>query len=282
MGSNSQITNSVTSKDGTTIGYRQLGQGPGIVLVHGAMQSSQNLIKLGRILSDPFTVYIPDRRGRGLSDPHASSHNIQKECEDLDALLNKTNTHNVFGLSAGAAISLQAALMLPEIHKVAVYEPPLFTEESDPIDWGTRYEKELAQGDLAEAFVTIGKGTGVFPRIFRILPRFLLVPLMNRALKNENEDENDVSLTDLIPTVQYDLQMVRSAHLTPSDFEELSTEILLLGGDKSPERLRKCLDELEAVLPEATRIEFTGLDHLGPDNDGKPKQVAQELHQFFS
>ena len=32
----------VTSKDGTTIGYRQYGHGPGVVLVMGAMGTAQN------------------------------------------------------------------------------------------------------------------------------------------------------------------------------------------------------------------------------------------------
>jgi pimeloyl-ACP methyl ester carboxylesterase len=58
---------SVTSKDGTIIGYRQMGSGPGIIIMHGGISSSQYYMKLGAALSDEFTVYIPDRRGRGLS-----------------------------------------------------------------------------------------------------------------------------------------------------------------------------------------------------------------------
>jgi pimeloyl-ACP methyl ester carboxylesterase len=58
---------SVTSNYGTTIGYQQLGSGPGVILVHGAVSSSQLFMKLGAALSDAFTVYIPDRRSRGLS-----------------------------------------------------------------------------------------------------------------------------------------------------------------------------------------------------------------------
>jgi len=57
----------VTSKDGTINGYRQLGSGPGIILLHGGAKGSQSLMQLGTALSDEFTVYIPDRRGRGLS-----------------------------------------------------------------------------------------------------------------------------------------------------------------------------------------------------------------------
>jgi pimeloyl-ACP methyl ester carboxylesterase len=83
---------SVTSKDGTTIGYRQLGSGPGIILLHGAASASllhgaasasllhgaasasQHFMKLGVALSDAFTVYIPDRRGRGLSGPFGDNY----------------------------------------------------------------------------------------------------------------------------------------------------------------------------------------------------------------
>ena len=116
-------TGSVNSNDGTVIGFRQLGSGPGVILLHGAVSSSQLFMKLGTALSDAFTVYMPDRRGRGLSGPFGDKYGIQKEVEDLDAILNKTDAHNVFGLSAGALIALYAALRLPAIRKAALYEP---------------------------------------------------------------------------------------------------------------------------------------------------------------
>src|SRR5262245_46083806 len=60
----------VTSADGTLIGYRQLGSGPAVVVVSGAMISSKSHLGLARALSDSFTVYLPDRRGRGRSGPY--------------------------------------------------------------------------------------------------------------------------------------------------------------------------------------------------------------------
>ena len=68
---------SVTSKDGTTIGYRQLGQGPGLVVLHGAMESAQSHTQLAVALASSFTVYLPDRRGRGLSGPFGKDHRLQ-------------------------------------------------------------------------------------------------------------------------------------------------------------------------------------------------------------
>jgi pimeloyl-ACP methyl ester carboxylesterase len=46
---------SVTSKDGTTIGFRQLGRGPAIVILHGGALASQHYMKLGSALADAFT-----------------------------------------------------------------------------------------------------------------------------------------------------------------------------------------------------------------------------------
>ena len=58
-------TSEVRSADGTAIGCQRTGAGPVVVLLHGAGQSSENLMRLARVLSGAFTVYVPDRRGRG-------------------------------------------------------------------------------------------------------------------------------------------------------------------------------------------------------------------------
>src|SRR5215467_5058815 len=120
----------VTSPDGTTIGYRQLGHGPGVVLLHGAMESAQSHMQLAIALANTFTVYVPDRRGRGLSGPFGSTYGMQKEVEDLDALLTESGARDVFGVSAGGLICLEAALTLPAIRKAALYEPALVVNGS--------------------------------------------------------------------------------------------------------------------------------------------------------
>src|ERR1700690_3589332 len=94
-------TDTVISNDGTVVGYRIMGCGPGVILMHGGANASQHFMTLGGLLADNFTVYIPDRRGRGLSGPFGDDYSIQKEIEDIDALIKKTGVHNLFGLSSG-------------------------------------------------------------------------------------------------------------------------------------------------------------------------------------
>src|SRR5262249_3305203 len=129
----------VTSADGTRIGYRRLGAGPGAILIHGGMEASQHFMSLAAALSDRFGVYVPDRRGRGLSGPFGEPYSVARDCEDIAALVKETGARNIFGLSSGALIVLRAALVVPSLERVALYEPPLSIGGSAPVSWVTRY-----------------------------------------------------------------------------------------------------------------------------------------------
>src|SRR6266852_4018187 len=91
------ILGSVTSRDGTTIGYRQLGRGPGVILLHGSASSGADHVELARLLSDAFTVIVPDRRGHRLSGPYRTGDELQQELDDVAALLDTTGAQNVWG-----------------------------------------------------------------------------------------------------------------------------------------------------------------------------------------
>jgi pimeloyl-ACP methyl ester carboxylesterase len=272
----------VSSADGTVIGYNSLGQGPAVLLLHGGMQASQNLRKLAQALSRDFTLHVPDRRGRGMSGPHGGQYGIARECEDVAALAAQTGAARIFGLSSGAVIALRSALLLPGLRKVALYEPPLSVNHSSPLGWVARYEGEIARGDLPAAFVTAMKGVQA-SRLTDLLPRFLLVAFARLALKAEQKSGGgDVPIATLIPTMGYDARIVRETETDLAEFRALKAEVLLLGGSKSPGYLRFALDALAGALPHMRREEFRGLGHTGPDNDGDPARVAAELCRFFA
>ena len=321
-GSPAYRTGSVTSRDGTTIGYRRLGHGPGLIAVHGGMQAAQNLMKLAVALADSFTVYLPDRRGRGLSGPPGSHYSLAAECEDINALAQATGARHIFGLSSGAIIALQAALVLPAIGKAALYEPPLSVSGSTPTGWVARYDREVARGMLGSAVITAARGTQAAPPVLRFMPRIavalplnaalrlggaradssgspsggsparraaLLVlgwPLRKAAQRNQAPGEaaggDDVPLRALVPTMHYDAQLVLETEGTLHTFASTPAEVLLLGGGKSPAYLKTSLDALTSVLPRAQRIELADCGHLAPDNSGEPARVAQELRPFFA
>src|SRR5215471_1388360 len=102
--------NAVTSRDGTVIAYSQIGQGPALILVDGALcyrqfGPSQGLAAL---LASHFTVLTYDRRGRGESGdtlPYA----VEREIEDFQAVVSEAGTAPfALGISSGGALILQA------------------------------------------------------------------------------------------------------------------------------------------------------------------------------
>jgi pimeloyl-ACP methyl ester carboxylesterase len=284
-------TGSVTSKDGTRIGYKQVGHGPGLVLVQGAMGTAQHFTELATALADAFTVTMPDRRGRGLSkfapsDAGRGDYTPQQEVEDLDAVLTETGAHDVFGVSAGAIICLQAALSLPAIQRIAAYEPALFVDGA-PTALVERYEHEMAQGKVAAALVSAMQAAKLGPPIFSAMPRWLSEPLTNMAMKSEEKKGagDYVPMRTLAPSLHYDLQFVVAMNDHPERFRNINANVLLLGGDKSPAYLKAGLDALATFVPHAQRITFAGLDHSAPwnaDRGGKPGVVADALRRFFA
>jgi pimeloyl-ACP methyl ester carboxylesterase len=277
-------TGSFMSKDGTRIGYRQMGKGPGIVLLHGGLQTSWSFMSLGAALSDTFAIYIPDRRGRGLSGPFGDSYGMRTEVEDLDALLDKTGSHNVFGLSSGALITLQAALILPAIRKIALYEPPLEIDgQPSPRDWVPRYDKELAAGNLPAAMVALIKGTGD-RSLFTSLPWLVLLPMFKLAMRYQRKrsEDDEPLLQALIPTVHFDTRLVAEMAGRLESFRAVRAETLLLGGTRSATYLIAALDALNTILSNCKRIEFPGLGHIAADNSGEPARVAEKLRRYFS
>jgi pimeloyl-ACP methyl ester carboxylesterase len=240
-------------------------------------------MKLATALSDKFSVYVPDRRGRGLSGPHGSNYSMAKECQDVRALLEKTGARFVFGLSSGALISMQVALTEPAVRRVALYEPPLPISGSSPSskNWLPCFDREIAEGKLAAALVTGLRGIEISP-LLSALPRFVSVPLVSLGLRSAGKvDGHDVAVKTLVPTLRFDVQLAAEMEGTMPTFRDMTAEVLLLGGTKSPAYLRQILDTLNATIPHSKCILFPGLDHFGPDNSGKPDLVAKELRRFF-
>ncbi|WP_206151431.1 alpha/beta hydrolase [Starkeya sp. ORNL1] len=276
-------THAVHSRDGTRIGYSRSGDGPGLVLLHGALQTSRSFSRLAAELSDNFTIYVPDRRGRGLSGPPGDSYGMQAEVDDLAALLEATGAHHVFGLSSGALIALQAATNLPAVRKLAIYEPPLEIDgKPSPQAWMPAYESELADGNLAAAMVAIIKGVGD-PSMLPRLPRFVFVPMIATALWTQSMlGDRRYSLRRLIPTMQFDIALVREMAGRVESFRALDTPTLLMAGTSSTPFLLAAVDALEDVLPNCQRVDFAGLGHLAADDSGEPARVADVLREYFS
>jgi len=278
-------TGIVVTPDGTTIGYRSIGNGPALILMPGGLQSSLNFTILAKALSTDFKVYVPDRRGRGLSGPYQEQDNLLTEAEDLLTLINTIGAKQIFGLSSGAIITLQAALTGQTLQRIALYEPPIPVDNELLKKTQADYANAMGKGNLGKAFITILKGTGDpgDKSFLNILPTFITVPLINIMIKGQMKkiDETELPLAELVPTFRYDSKVVSESLPLIEKAKDIKAEVLLLGGAKSHHYLSIALDHLENSIPHATRIQFEKLGHLASDNSESPSVIAETLRKFF-
>jgi pimeloyl-ACP methyl ester carboxylesterase len=281
------LLESVTSRDGTTIGYRRFGRGPGLILLHGSMSSGAHHVELARLLADTFTVIVPDRRGRGLSGPYRSGDELQQELEDVAALLAATGATNLWGLSSGACIALHAARTMPAIAKVGIYEPPLIPDRAGAAAFLARFDDEMARGRIGEAMITAMRGAEMGPGWFRALPKALTARLAMMGMAQEAKKPAGPypTMRELSQTLHADFAIVAESSGRLDDYREIRANVLLMGGSKSPAFLKRALADLARVLPNAKRVELAGLDHAASwnrDVRGNPGPVADELRRFFA
>lgn len=273
----------VTSEDGTVIGYRQMGSGPGIVLLHGGVNASQNLMKMGKLLSDEFTVYIPDRRGRGMSGPFGTDYSIEKEDQDLNALLTKTGAHYVFGTADGALFALHAAISLSSIHKIIAYEPLIFAGQPGLDEFKVAIEhldKNIADNNIAKATVEITKDTAA---PVKAVPDVVMVPLVKLLLWiNKRKVKGDeIPYEDLIPLVDSELHVVEKTEGTLDEYKAISAKVLLLEGSKTQSFLKDSVSMLNKTMPFSDLVELKGLNHDSAQDYGKPEPIANEIKRFL-
>ncbi len=285
-------TGSATSADGTTIGYRQVGRGPAVVVLHGSNESAASHTQLARALASRFTVYLPDRRGRGLSGPHRPGHGMRTEVEDLQAVVAAAGAEAVFGVSISGLIALQAALVTPAIRRIAAYEPALLLDRSGRYtSWTGRFGQQLASGQVADALITSMYGFDLAPPALKVLPRRLLTAATNAAMKKEDgqASRGTVTMRQLAPTIGFEGLLLAELAGAIGTFADVGAEVLLMGGDmKRPAFIRPAFDALARTLPHCRCVEFAGLDHggssdSGPTNRaGRPAIVAPEVLSFFA
>lgn len=264
----SPFARQVLSKDGTAIAFDQIGAGPAVILIDGAlcyraMGQSGNLANL---MAQRFTVFTYDRRGRGASSDTAP-YAVEREVEDIEALLSEAGgTASVWGISSGAVLALDAANRLKGIKKLALYEPPFIVDDSrsTTVDDWVRIGEAVAADRRSDAVRIFLKSVGV-PGFFITLMR--LMPMWSK-------------LKAIAHTLPYDGAIVRDNQrgkpLPANRWASITVPALVMDGGNSPAWMRHGNQSLASVLPNAQYRTLEGQTHML-----KPKVHAPLLVEFF-
>lgn len=260
-GSSAKDVAFASSKDGTKIAFERAGQGPPLVIVGGALSDRKGGKLLATKLQTHFTVYTYDRRGRGESGdtrPYA----VEREIEDLESVLEQAGTPaNVYGVSSGAALALQAAAKLgtDRVAKLAVYEPPYGQDHHDFEQQKARIEQIVETGKPGDAAAFFLSAVGMPPQA---------IAEMKRSPQWESMSKIDFTLA-------YDYAVLGNGNV-PDSVRQISAPTLVMNGEKSMPFIRPTADRVAESIPNARRTTLPGQTH-----QAAPEAVAPLLIEFF-
>jgi pimeloyl-ACP methyl ester carboxylesterase len=250
-----RLRGAVVSRDGTRIDYERRGSGPALVLVHGGLVDRDFWGPSLPLLAQHFTVYALDRRGHGRSDRYSANHDIEREYEDLAALVAECSTPvAVVGHSGGAHVALQAALRVGEIRRLVLYEPPRFDTFTPSVR--KRLHASLAAGNLDDVLATVlvdviagDLNPGLLPSARgEMVAGMRGSPVWAAAMRN-------------VKSIPAEVDSYAAYRFDPAEFRNFTTPTVLLLGSNSGHVMQHWVETFHAALPMSRIMMLEGQGH---------------------
>ncbi len=258
---------SVRSADGTRIGCAVEGSGPPLVMIHGTGDTYKGFRRLKEFLAPRFTLYMMDRRGRGISDDN-NDYSLQREYEDVAAVIDGIGGPvNVFAHSFGAMCALDGALLAHNLRRMICYEPSLNRAAGDP-------KRETTIDEMR--------------RLIALGDRDAVVATHLRGIINTSDDviAKQRGLTDawaarmaMAHTMPRELHALRDHKFEPERYSPISAPVRFLLGGNSSGRGPENAQRLVAAIPGAELVVLEGQGHFGYLS--APELVASKIAEFL-
>jgi pimeloyl-ACP methyl ester carboxylesterase len=245
----------VVSRDGTRIDYEQLGSGPALVLVHGGLVDRSFWGPSLPLLAHHYTVYAMDRRGHGNSDPYPADHDIEREYEDVAAMVAAVGAPvAMLGHSGGARVALHAARRADQVRRLVLYEPPRFDAITPAVR--ARLHASLEAGDFDDILATL-----LVDAIAAELNSGLLPGARPQVLAGMRESPIWAAAFRNVRSVPAEADSYSTYRFEPIEFRDFSTPTVLLLGSTSSPVMQHFVEDLHAALPVSRIMMLEGQGH---------------------
>lgn len=229
-----------TTDDG--IWAQEVGEGPLVALVHGAMDRSGGMLRVRRVLQPTCRVLRYDRRGYARSLAAGPAESFDQQVDDLAGLLDGRPAV-LAGHSFGGLVCLALAERRPDlVPAVVAYEAPRSWASWWPGGAGTTFRGVGADAaadapeDVAERFLRRMIGDDTWER----LPA---------AMRAERRAEG--------PTLLAEMRSVRPPHPPPFDATAITVPVVAAHGSEARPHHRRAT---EALARTARRGELRVID----------------------
>jgi pimeloyl-ACP methyl ester carboxylesterase len=260
----------VTSRDGTEIAVWTSGEGPPLVLVHGAPADHIRWRPLLPHLEPHVTVHAIDRRGRGASGD-GSEYRLEREYEDVaavvDAVAAATRARvDVYGHSHGGIVAFGAATLTSQIRRLVLYE-------GWPVPDPLVYALPAAVEERMDELLAADDRDGVVEALFRSMD---MSDEDLTALRSAPSWPGRVAAAH---TVTREIRGETGARLDPDQAAKIRVPVLLLTGEDSTDPAKPQAAAVATALPDARVQVIEGQQHVGDILE--PERFVGRLLRFL-
>jgi len=264
----------VVSHDGTELAARVHGQGPPLLLLPAGPGNSETTWRsLVPLLSERFTCYLVNTRGRGMSEDHPD-HAPARLAEDVKAFADSIDAPVGVAEWGSCSWALVTADSGTSIAAVAAYE-------SGAVEMLT----DEAAARLEEAFA----------RVAELVEQDRLVEAARSFVAESDVIYTDEDLADGAPSEFWEaaapnlpifLREEEAAEADPSSptdpsvLEQVDVPVLVLQGTRTRPWFVDSTKHIAEHLTTPVVREIPGAAHFGPYR--QPQAIANELIRFFT
>lgn len=262
------------SKDGTQIRCAMDGTGAPLVMIHGTGDTYKGFRRLKEHLAPHFTLYMMDRRGRGISgDGDDAQYELAREFEDvaatIDAIARETGGGvNVFAHSFGAMCALEGALLTNNLKRMVCYEPSLNRTAADP--------KRDTTIEKMRGLIAVGDRDGTVAAHLRGIIN-TTEEVVEKQRANKDGWAERMAMAHTMPR---ELHALKSHVFEPDRYSPISAPVRFLLGEKSVGRGPENAQRLVAAIPHAELVILEGQGHFG--YLAAPELIAAKIVEFIA
>jgi pimeloyl-ACP methyl ester carboxylesterase len=250
----------LTTRDGGRLELFSLGQGPGVVIVHGAMVTIHQYLgiiyRLHRATGLPVHFY--HRRGRGSSSEQPANYSMRTEMSDAASILQATESRLLLGHSFGGAVALHTAREVgPDLlDALLTYDAAANVAGSFPTHYLPEARAALDAGHPALATAIAGKNLGTVPLVPRV-PQ----PVLTQIVRTAARTSLGAQLEYLCEVTLNELGQLQVSDRAADEYaNDVPTQLLV--GSRSP-RFFRAASESIAENTNATMALVPGQHHDG-------------------
>lgn len=251
------------------------GQGPPLVLVHGAVADGESEWgEMLPLLTGRFTCYVPSTRGRGLSGGHFDPSR-EARVRDIAAFVDGIGDPvRLAGVSGGGMVALGVAARTSAVSAVAVHEPVVLEAAGEEL-------LARLQSVLDRMIEAAGKGETVAA----------IEPFLELIANDEETaamSETPGASEELARYLPIDIEEFREAFAfqgpsptDPATLERITAPVLVSHGSRTAMStwFTAGVRHVTRHAPEATAREIAGVGHFGALF--APERMAGEFVPFL-